>query len=233
MRRTIEHLAERGIFVHPPMVDEQEIAELTGKEHKHVLRDIRTMIDALRDGPNLDHLKEIKDSRGYTADFQITTIGGNYPPRPRDRRQASNSLRLRELKVTVGGKASWPAQKPSRCQSPGHYALDVGSSRDALCLERRQGGARGVSDPLPQAEEKGRAAGYAPIRPIARARMRAVETAGGGTGAVPASNASVSTGFSPPTRHHLSLARVRRSGKMNTRGRADGYFCSTRASDKW
>lgn len=49
----------------------REIAELTGKEHKNVLRDIRTMIDALADGSDLSHLKEIKDSRGYTAEFLL------------------------------------------------------------------------------------------------------------------------------------------------------------------
>ena len=51
----------------------KEIAELTGKEHFHVLRDIDNMVYALKkDDPNLDH-EEIqgvtfeKDGRGYTA----------------------------------------------------------------------------------------------------------------------------------------------------------------------
>lgn len=49
----------------------REIADLTGKEHKHVIRDIRVMLDALRDGPDLGHVRESKDQRGYTAEFHL------------------------------------------------------------------------------------------------------------------------------------------------------------------
>lgn len=50
----------------------REIAELTGKEHKNVIRDIRTMLDELeKDGSNLSHPQEDKDSRGYTACFYL------------------------------------------------------------------------------------------------------------------------------------------------------------------
>lgn len=49
-----------------------EIAGLTGKEHKHVIRDIRSMLDELlKDGPVLDHPREDKDARGYTACFHL------------------------------------------------------------------------------------------------------------------------------------------------------------------
>lgn len=38
------------------MMSSKRIAEKTGKEHKHVIRDIRVMIDELKkDGPNLSH----------------------------------------------------------------------------------------------------------------------------------------------------------------------------------
>lgn len=52
----------------------QEIAELTGKETKHVNRDIRNMLEDLqRDGPKLDHqFSEEKDARGYTSCFHLT-----------------------------------------------------------------------------------------------------------------------------------------------------------------
>jgi len=49
----------------------KEIASLCEKDHKHVIRDIRVMIDALGDGPDLGHVEERKDSRGYTLEFML------------------------------------------------------------------------------------------------------------------------------------------------------------------
>ena len=50
----------------------KEIAELTGKQHKHVVRDIRNMLDDLqKDDPELGHPKEEKDNRGYTSCFHL------------------------------------------------------------------------------------------------------------------------------------------------------------------
>jgi phage antirepressor YoqD-like protein len=43
----------------------REIAEFTGKDHSHVLRDIRKMICDLDGDPELDHVVNIVDSRGY------------------------------------------------------------------------------------------------------------------------------------------------------------------------
>ena len=49
-----------------------EIAELTGKLHKNVIRDIREMLDELqKDGSDLSHVQETKDSRGYTTLFEL------------------------------------------------------------------------------------------------------------------------------------------------------------------
>jgi phage antirepressor YoqD-like protein len=49
-----------------------EIAELTGKEHKNVIRDIRVMLDQLlKDGAILSHPHEDKDLRGYTTCFHL------------------------------------------------------------------------------------------------------------------------------------------------------------------
>ncbi|QCG76483.1 DNA-binding protein [Klebsiella phage vB_KpnM_FZ14] len=52
----------------------REIAELTGKEHKHIIRDIRTIIAQLKDGPNLDHeeFQSLTDNRGYTSEYLLT-----------------------------------------------------------------------------------------------------------------------------------------------------------------
>lgn len=52
----------------------REIAELTGKAHKHVLRDIRSIIEQLEDGPDLDHeeFQQVIDSRGYTSEYLLT-----------------------------------------------------------------------------------------------------------------------------------------------------------------
>lgn len=49
----------------------REIAELTGKMHTHVIRDIRHMLAHLGDEPNLSHVLETKDARGYTERFDL------------------------------------------------------------------------------------------------------------------------------------------------------------------
>ncbi|MGV8917806.1 MAG: phage antirepressor KilAC domain-containing protein [Pseudomonas sp.] len=54
------------------MMSSSEIASLTEKAHKHVIRDIREMVaDLEKDGPVLGHLTEDKDSRGYTVNFHL------------------------------------------------------------------------------------------------------------------------------------------------------------------
>lgn len=50
----------------------REIADLTGKQHKDVIRDIRVMLAALeKDGADLRHVIEDQDARGYTSAFHL------------------------------------------------------------------------------------------------------------------------------------------------------------------
>ncbi|ANY85961.1 Rha family transcriptional regulator [Pseudomonas putida] len=50
----------------------QEIAGLTEKLHKNVIRDIREMLEALeKDGSDLSHVREDLDARGYTENFHL------------------------------------------------------------------------------------------------------------------------------------------------------------------
>ena len=49
-----------------------EIADLTRKLHKNVIRDIREMLDELKkDGSDVSHVREELDSRGYTSNLHL------------------------------------------------------------------------------------------------------------------------------------------------------------------
>jgi|AntDeeMinimDraft_5_1070356.scaffolds.fasta_scaffold03604_3 phage regulator Rha-like protein len=61
----MNHLTEN----HKPTMTSREIAELTGKRHGDVIRDIRSMIDEMEDDADLRHVVDVKDPRGYTAEF--------------------------------------------------------------------------------------------------------------------------------------------------------------------
>jgi phage antirepressor YoqD-like protein len=58
---------------HKATMSSREIAEVTGKDLSHIHRDTRSMLDELAgsDDPDLDHVREDKDARGYTTCFHL------------------------------------------------------------------------------------------------------------------------------------------------------------------
>lgn len=59
-------------FPKDQFMSSKEVADLTGKLHKNVIRDIREMLNSL-DGSILSHEKyqELKDARGYSSEFLL------------------------------------------------------------------------------------------------------------------------------------------------------------------
>ena len=56
-------------------MNSREIAELTGKLHKHVMRDIRAMMVALEQSPNLDSVCKSTTYTGYNGQSECSSIG--------------------------------------------------------------------------------------------------------------------------------------------------------------
>ena len=85
----------------------REIADLTGKELSNVHRDIRTMLDALKDDSILNHVREDKDARGYTAMFHLnreltdTLLTGYSIPLRRKVIARWHELEVKQIKPTI------------------------------------------------------------------------------------------------------------------------------------
>lgn len=133
----------------------QEIAELVGKRHDHVIRDIRAMLAELGgspdlgDGADLSHVQEAKDARGYTAEFRLPkdltlTLVTGYDVK---RRHAIN-VRWLQLEEQVAAPAApalpdftnpalaaraWAEQFEARIAAEAKKA-EIGSRREATAM---------------------------------------------------------------------------------------------------
>lgn len=117
----------------PLTMSSREIAELTGKEPSHVNRDIRAMLDALADDPELDHVREEKDARGYTAAFHLGreltyTLLAGYSIALRRRVVA----RWQELEAQQAPAFAIPKSLPEALR----LAADLSEQNERLAIER-------------------------------------------------------------------------------------------------
>lgn len=103
-----------------PTMSSREIAELTGKRHGDVIRDIRVMLDALAgDDAVLRHVYEERDARGYTVlinlpkDLVITLVSG-YSVQMRHR----IVTRWLELETAVHDRAVEALERLARAHGP-------------------------------------------------------------------------------------------------------------------
>lgn len=67
-RSDIDHAESNNTAI----VGSRRISAITGKNHSHVIRDIRSLLEETKDDPDLDHVKFITDSRGYTTEIKLT-----------------------------------------------------------------------------------------------------------------------------------------------------------------
>ena len=130
----------------------REIAELTGKRHDNVMRDIRAMLADLGDGSNLSHVEETKDSRGYTSeislpkDLTLTLVAG-YNVKLRKR----IIDRWLELEARQAATPAIPQTLPEALR----LAAEAIEDRDRLALENQaKAAALAIAAPKAQALDR-------------------------------------------------------------------------------
>lgn len=123
----------------------QEIAQLTGKQHKNVIRDVRNMLAALMaDGSDVSHVREDQDSRGYTTNYHLDremteTLITGYDVALRHR----VIRRLHELESQVAGMIAVPSTLPQALRLAAELAEKVAEQAPKLAAFERLQGAGG------------------------------------------------------------------------------------------
>lgn len=114
----------------------REIAEITGKDLSHVHRDIRAMVGALGDDPDLDHLQAESDARGYVICYHLNkslslTLVAGY------------NVKLRKAIIDRWEALETGKAKPAMVAQPYSAAVEAIQVADALAnMLRLEGSAR-------------------------------------------------------------------------------------------
>lgn len=124
----------------------QEIAMLTGKQHKNVIRDVRNMLAALAaDGSEVSHVREDRDNRGYTTNYHLDrelteTLITGYDVALRHR----VIRRLHELERQVVGMIAIPGTLPQALRLAAELAEQVVEQAPKLAAYELLQGAGGT-----------------------------------------------------------------------------------------
>ena len=104
----------------------REIAELTGKQHAHVMRDIRVMLDAFEQNPDLDFVCK--------STFYVGENGQSYPQYELDKNTCLTLLLgydpVARMKVVVRWQELEAAQTPATPILPKNYAAALRALAD-------------------------------------------------------------------------------------------------------
>lgn len=123
-----------------------EISQLTAKAHKNIIRDVRKMIAVLTaDGSDLSHVREERDSRGYTTAYHLDrelteTLITGYDVALRHR----VIRRLHELEGQVIGRIAIPSTLPEALRLAAELAEQVAEQAPKLAAYELLQGAGGT-----------------------------------------------------------------------------------------